>query len=130
MTLRVFCSRTATLLALLAMALQMFWPLLARSKPSGPALLVEICTIEGVTHYVQLPAGKTPLEQRCEHQHEHCQFCVFGSERNATLASPEHHTSVVAPASAGPGNVVHIPAHARSLHPLAQPRAPPASPEK
>jgi len=127
MTLRVFRSRAAALLAMLAMALQAFWPLLARSKPADPALLVEVCTIEGVTHYVHLPSAKTPLEQRCELQHEHCQFCMFGSTQIATLDAWAPPSRAIAPTSAKPGDLALGAARASQRSPLAQPRAPPRS---
>jgi hypothetical protein len=46
-----------------------------------------------VTHYVEVPAGKLPLEQRSASYHEHCKLCVFGVERVASvppLVQPLH----------------------------------------
>jgi len=71
--------RLAALAALLAIGLQALWPLIAQAKPRIPGELMPICTIDGVTHYLELPAPKTPLEQRSASHCEHCQFCVFGS---------------------------------------------------
>ena len=75
-------ARAAAWLAMLAMALQGFWPLLAQAKPRG-AELVPVCTVDGVTHFIELPPGKSPLEQQASSHHEHCGLCVFGSDRSA-----------------------------------------------
>jgi hypothetical protein len=72
--------RSAAWLAVIAMALQALWPLVAQAKPRS-SVLVPVCTIQGVTHYIELPAGKSPVEQQSEAHHEHCSFCSFGGER-------------------------------------------------
>jgi hypothetical protein len=59
-------------LAILAMALQALWPLIAQAKP---ATLVPVCTVGGTTHYVEIPGGTTPVDS----QHEHCAFCFAGA---------------------------------------------------
>jgi hypothetical protein len=75
-------SRLAAWIAVLAMALNAFWPLIAQAKPSS-VTLVPVCTVQGVTHYIELPGGNSPLEQKSSAQHEHCSFCSFGGERVA-----------------------------------------------
>jgi hypothetical protein len=75
----------AAYLAILAIALQALWPLLAQAKPKN-AVLVPVCTVQGVTHYIELPSNGTPVEQHAASQHDHCSFCSFGGER-AALAS-------------------------------------------
>ncbi len=55
------------------MALQAFWPLVAQAKPANA--LVPVCTVEGVTHYLEVPL---PAEHKST-GHQHCAFCVFGS---------------------------------------------------
>src|SRR5438477_11857356 len=65
-------------LALLAIALQAAWPLLAAAKPRGVAL-VPLCTVDGVTHYLEVPTGKTPLDDSARLHHEHCAFCFLGA---------------------------------------------------
>jgi hypothetical protein len=72
-------------LAILAIALQASWPLLSQAKPDNPGFLVPLCSIDGVTHYVEIPAGKPPVEQRSATFDEHCKLCVFGAERMAWL---------------------------------------------
>jgi hypothetical protein len=62
------------------MALQALWPLLAQAKPRS-SVLVPVCTVQGVTHYIELPSGKTPAEEQAAGHHQHCAFCSFGGER-------------------------------------------------
>jgi hypothetical protein len=72
----------AAYLAVLAIALQALWPLLAQAKPKS-AVLVPVCTVQGVTHYIELPSNGTPVEEHAASQHDHCSFCSFGGERAA-----------------------------------------------
>jgi hypothetical protein len=67
-------------LAVLAMALNALWPLIAQAKPRS-VTLVPVCTVQGVTHYIEMPGGASPLEQKSSSQHEHCSYCSFGGER-------------------------------------------------
>ena len=69
--------KLGTWLALLAIALQALWPLVATAKPRA-VTLVPLCTVDGVTHYLELPAGETPLEKSSKTHHEHCSFCFLG----------------------------------------------------
>src|SRR3954447_762370 len=116
-------SPIAVYLAVLAIALQALWPLLAQAKPKN-VLLVPVFTVQGVTHYIELPSSGTPVEQHAASQHDHCSFCSFGGER-AGLAS--FLQSIVTPRveEAPPPHVA-----ARELRsersPAARPRAPPA----
>jgi hypothetical protein len=75
-------NRLAAWIAALAMALNALWPLLAQAKPSS-ATLVPVCTVQGVTHYLELPGGNSPLERKSSSQHDHCSYCSFGGERVA-----------------------------------------------
>src|SRR4051812_33519187 len=63
-------------LALLAIALHAAWPLLANAKPKS-AHLVPLCTVEGVTHYIEVPGG-TPLDDSAKAHQDHCSFCFLG----------------------------------------------------
>jgi hypothetical protein len=72
-------------LAILAIALQALWPLLAQARPAAPGYVLPLCSIDGVTHYVEIPGATPPLEQRSATLHEHCPLCVFGVERLAPL---------------------------------------------
>src|SRR3954470_24187083 len=81
------CNRTiAAYVACMAMALQALWPLIAQAKPRS-VTLVPVCTVQGVTHYLELPASSSPLEQKSSSQHEHCSYCSFGAERAAAPSS-------------------------------------------
>lgn len=67
--------RLGTWFAILAIALQAAWPLLAAAKPRSVAL-VPVCTVDGVTHYFEVPTGKAPLDDSVHGQH--CVFCTLG----------------------------------------------------
>src|SRR2546421_8419179 len=62
--------RLGNWLAILAIALNAAWPLIASAKPKS-VHLVPLCTVEGVTHYLEVPGGTTP-------HHDHCSFCFLG----------------------------------------------------
>ncbi len=64
-------------LAILAITLNAAWPLIASAKPKS-VHLVPLCTVEGVTHYIELPGGTTPLDQSANTHHDHCAFCFLG----------------------------------------------------
>jgi hypothetical protein len=64
-------------LALLAIALHAVWPLLANAAPKS-VHLVPLCTVEGITHYLEVP-GSTPLDDSANTHHGHCAFCFLGS---------------------------------------------------
>jgi hypothetical protein len=69
--------KLAAWLAIAAMTLQALWPLVVQAKPS---LLVPVCSVGGVTHYVEVPGGTTPADSHADH----CQLC-FGAQ---SLALP------------------------------------------
>ena len=75
-------SRGVAWTALAAIALQAFWPLIAQAKPRD-VVLVPVCAVQGVTHYIELPKGGAPVERKAASQQDHCSFCVFGGERVA-----------------------------------------------
>ena len=64
----------ATWLALLGLVLHALWPLIAQARPKN-VLLVPVCTVEGVTHYMELPGGRTPLDDSAATHQEHCAYC-------------------------------------------------------
>ena len=110
---------------MLAMALSALWPLLSQARPRS-VHLVPLCTVEGVTHYLEVPGGKSPLEQRSASHAEHCQLCVFGVDRSSALPTTQvvlvfaDRISPVDPAR----DPLRLPAALH--HPPAQPRAPPS----
>lgn len=77
--------RRVVWIALAAIALQAFWPLIAQAKPES-VLLVPVCSVRGVTHYIELPRRGAPVERKAASQQDHCAFCVFGGERVALPA--------------------------------------------
>jgi hypothetical protein len=82
-------------LGIVALALQVAWPLLAVAKPRS-VVLVPLCTVDGTTHYLELPTGKAPLERSSAHR-EHCPACFVG-ERAALPARLEAPALLEAPA--------------------------------
>jgi hypothetical protein len=76
---------TGAWLAAAAIALHAFWPLIANARPKSVAL-VPVCTVEGITHYIEVPGGQSPLDESSSAQHEHCSFCFLGER----LALPTH----------------------------------------
>jgi hypothetical protein len=102
-------------LAILAIALQALWPLLAQAKPRS-VTLVPICTVGGETHYVELETGAPAPHE------EHCKACPVGAAALASavagFALPETALSVF------DGGVLSAPFRFISL---VRPRAPPSS---
>ena len=110
--------RLASWVAILAMALNALWPLLSQAKPSS-VTLVPICTVGGETHYLELPAGKTPLEQKTSFQGEHCSYCTLSA-----LPAPLFFPSAEKHASAQPAQFHAQLAEAPVIF-SGRPRAPP-----
>ena len=106
------------------MALQALWPLLAQARPRS-VTLVPVCTVDGVTHYLELKAGETPLEKRTASNHEHCAFCSFdGGRAMAQPSTPGLRLAVFKSETAREVRLVSVaPLH---RHPPARPRGPPA----
>ncbi len=116
--------RFAALAAVLAVTLQALWPLLSHARPKEAALLAPVCTVDGVTHYLEIKPGRTPLDERSASHGEHCKLCVFGGDRDAVLPS------AIAPVLVAQSTMpdIRLPAGppADPLHLLsARPRAPP-----
>ena len=117
-------NRSVAWIAAFAVLLQALWPLLAQARPKDPSLQVPVCTIDGVTHYLEIKTGKTPLEERSSTHGEHCKLCVFGADR--VIAVPPGLSFDVAAAFEDPGLVEKTQTfQSLSLLP-AHPRAPPA----
>ncbi|HEY3077719.1 MAG TPA: DUF2946 family protein [Burkholderiales bacterium] len=70
--------KIGTWLGVLAIALHALWPLLANARPTS-VNLVPICTVEGITHYLEVPGGSTPLDDSATAHHDHCAFCFLGA---------------------------------------------------
>ena len=65
-------------LAVLAITLNAAWPLLANARPKS-VHVVPLCTVEGITHYLEVPGGTTPLDKSADSHHDHCSFCFLGA---------------------------------------------------
>ena len=74
-------NRFAAYLAILALALQAAWPLLAQAQAPSVAL-VPLCTVDGVTHYLEVPVGKHAPSSS---GHSHCALCVLGADAPALV---------------------------------------------
>ena len=111
--------------AILAMALQALWPLLAQAKPRS-VTLVPVCTVGGVTHYFELKNGETPLEKRSASHHEHCAFCSLHDARVVALPSAPHPLVVAGDAAVAPFYFAAA-QETPQRHPPARPRAPPSA---
>jgi hypothetical protein len=116
--------RLPAYLAILAIALQALWPLLAQAKPKN-VVLVPVCTVQGVTHYIELPKGNAPVEQKTASQHDHCSFCTGGGDRIALAANPAD-PLLLKVASSAPRSTDH-PFLESQKHFHARSRAPPAA---
>ena len=78
--------RAAAIAAMLAITLQALWPLLSHARPKDPSLLVPVCTVDGITHYLEIKSGRTtPLDERSASHGEHCKLCVFGGDRDVAV---------------------------------------------
>ena len=117
--------RFTSWLAILAMALNALWPLLANAKPTGFSPLTEICTAQGVKSIAGEP-GRSSDDSGAKHLQPHCPLCSFGTDKvSAPPSAPLHIDSAAASIgvsfsalqSAEPRSDIRTPAH---------PRAPPA----
>jgi len=118
-------NRLVAWIAAFAVVLQALWPLLSHARPKDPSLMVPVCTIDGVTHYLDLRTGKTPLDERTALHGEHCKLCFFGGDRLQALP-PASVDFLQVPAfnAETPAAPPAANYHSASASP-AQPRAPP-----
>jgi DUF2946 family protein len=122
----LYRNRFAALLAILAVALQALWPLVAQAKPVVPGERVPVCTIEGITHYIELPAPDSAVEKSSAAHHEHCKMCVFGAAKLAVIASAEEPLTLGSSVETAEPWLDTVSAPSTFDRP-AQPRAPPAA---
>jgi hypothetical protein len=119
--------RFAALAAILAIALQALWPLLSHARPKDPSLLVPVCTVEGITHYLEIKAGRTtPLDDRSASHGEHCKLCVLG-DGNAFAVSSLDLSAFLLAGDANPETVGPAEPFLEATRLPTQPRAPPQS---
>ena len=118
--------RFAALAAAFAVTLQALWPLLSHARPNDKTLLVPLCTVDGITHYLEIKSGKTPLDQRSASHGEHCKLCIFGDAKAAVVSAPDN-SAFLPVSSTDQRPVSPAPQLSRLPHLFpAQPRAPPA----
>src|SRR5260221_13103983 len=91
--------RIGAWLAIFAIALQAALPLIASAQPRSVAL-VPLCTVDGVTHYVEVPTGKTPAGPPAGHGGP-CPLC-FGGDKGGPPPQPQLLPLAKAPAQASP----------------------------
>ena len=119
-------SRFTAWLAILAMALNALWPLIANAKPAGASSLMEVCTARGLKALAGEPVS-SPDDAGAKHLQPHCPLCSFGTDK---VSAPPAAPLYLAPAAAsgcGP-SVASQSAESRSdIRFPAHPRAPPAS---
>jgi hypothetical protein len=119
-------NRLASVLAMLAMALQVFWPLLAQAQPNDPTSDAPICSVQGDGSRAGFSGGNLPAGDGAGHHQKHCKLCFGGFDRVQVLvpapcgAFRSQAFVVEAPAALPAASV-----RSTSASP-AQPRAPPA----
>ena len=110
----------AAWLAILAVALQVFWPLVAQAQPKS-ALYGSICSAGGGDHSPAAPGGHGPGRHV-----KHCPLCSAGGDRAAqAVDSPAHPLFIVAGASFEVPAVLPAASFRSTVVSPAQPRAPP-----
>ena len=119
----LYRNRAAALLATLALALQVFFPLLAQAH-SGSGLYTTICSVGGIGRSVEIP-GVPPADQSPAKQVKHCPLCG-GTDRSQAILD------VSLPVLSVPAGPIELPAEPAlpsfrntAVSP-AHPRAPPA----
>ena|SRR6185436_13107148 len=118
-------NRFVALLAAFALVLQALWPLLSHARPQDRPLLAPVCTVDGVTHYLEIKAGGTsPLDQRSARHGEHCKMCVFGDGKDVALAASDRAPFLLRNLSQQNSEIPGTPHHQAALLP-SQARAPP-----
>jgi hypothetical protein len=119
--------RLPAYLAIVAIALQALWPLLAQARPKD-VVLVPVCTVQGVTHYIELPIrgapGEPQSDPRAASQHDHCSFCTGGGDRIAPSCSSALKAASL-PSFAVPASELVLLEYQSPV--VARPRAPPAA---
>lgn len=76
--------KLGTWLGVAAIALQVALPLLAGALPRSVAL-VPLCTVDGVTHYVEVPTGKGLPDTV---HGNHCALCCIGHAAAPAAEAP------------------------------------------
>jgi hypothetical protein len=117
--------RFSAWLAILVMALNALWPLVAHAKPVGFSPMSEICSTDGLK-MVSAPADQAPDDSAAKHLQPHCSLCSFGTDK--VSAPPSASLKVPADTLLGyrsivPESSAEVRSHVRHD---ARPRAPPS----
>ncbi len=118
-------NRLASWLAIVAMALNALWPMLANAKPVSAGDFTELCTANGMQRMATGNGGTQAPELALT---PHCSFCAYGADRAA--APPPAIVMLVVrtfdvPAFRPRAAAVLVPES--FSYPPAPPRAPPVS---
>lgn len=112
-------------IALLAMALNALWPVIAQAKPGPSPTLQEVCTSAGLQKIA------VDVDQPADHSaggkaSPHCAFCSLGSDSLALL--PSTHAAIAVVVQVRDSLPVHYEAPLAERYVLssAPPRAPPS----
>lgn len=119
-------SRLVAWIAAFAVLLQALWPVLSHARPKNQPLLASICTVDGVTHLLEIKTGKAPLDERAAKHGEHCKLCVFGDAKDAAVFSGDFDSFLLKSISSEDPASPKASFHPATLSP-AHPRAPPAA---
>jgi hypothetical protein len=118
-------SRFTAWLAILAMALNALWPLIANAKPAGVSSLFEVCTSQGIKS-VAGDSSQAPEESGSKHLQPHCPLCSFGTDKVSAPPSAPLYFEPAAITGCGPSAEVRSALPRSDLRSPAHPRAPPA----
>ena len=119
-------NRLVARIAVFAVALNAFWPLIAQAQPKDLSLSTTICTVDGGIRTLDLSDEKAPAEDGASKHQKHCKLCIVGGDRVQVL-----HSAPIAPFQSA-ARTAETPASAPVAVFLAvpdspaQPRAPPA----
>lgn len=120
----LFRNRLAALLAMLAVVLQGFLPLVAQAQAAGPDFLGSICSVDGLAVPAAANGAPLPDEEAGKHV-KHCSLCVMGGDRGtAVVSAPVPFFIVAAPEAVLPPAQPAASFRSTVVSP-AQPRAPP-----
>ena len=125
MLTRTASSRLTAWLAILAMALNALWPLIANAKPAGVAALFEICTTQGVKSIAGDPA-QAPEDSGAKHLQPHCPLCSFGADKLSAPPSSPLYLEAATVTGCGPSTEARSAEPRSDIRSPAHPRAPPA----
>jgi len=120
-------NRFVAWIAAFAVVLQAMWPLLSHAQPKDSSLLVPICSVNGISHYIDLKTGKAPADQRGALFGEHCKLCAFNSDRATALPAGPVVPFAALDIAVEQSSYLPVPLPEPLNHPPAQPRAPPES---